>query len=93
LESPTLLNPTAAQIEDELDRLRADRLEFQEQRAFFDVSRQLSVQRAQQWQSATNASLQQTGQRNAAQFNSHLPPPSPRQYNFQPRPPLIPFFW
>ena len=86
-------NLTAAQIEDELDKLRAERMEFQEQRAFFDANRQQWVQRSQQWQAASNASLQQAGEGTAAEYGTYQTPYSPRQYNYQPLPPLIPFFW
>jgi hypothetical protein len=86
-------NLTANQIEDELDRLRADRLEFQQQRAFSDADRKQWLQRSQQWQSASSASLEQAGQGTAAEYGSYQTPTSPRQYNYQPLPPIVPFFW
>lgn len=86
-------NLTAAQIEDELDQLRADRLEFQQQRAFFDASRQQSMQRSEQWQAASNASMQEAGQGTASEYGTYQTPYSPREYNYQPLPPLIPYFW
>jgi uncharacterized protein YdiU (UPF0061 family) len=86
-------NLTAAQIEDELDTLRAERMDFQQQRAFFDAGRQRSLQQAQQWQAASNQSLQDAGQGTAAEYGTYQTPYSPRQYNYQPLPPIVPFFW
>jgi hypothetical protein len=88
-----LTNLTAAQIEDELNKLRADRMDFQQQRAFFDAGRQRSLQQAQQWQAASNQSLQDAGQGTAAEYGTYQTPYSPRQYNYQPLPPIVPFFW
>lgn len=86
-------NLSAAQIEDELDNLRADRMDFLQQRAVFETSRKLSQQQAQQWQAASNPSLQQAGQGTAAEYGTFQSPYSPRQYNYQPLPPIAPFFW
>jgi len=86
-------NLTAAQIEEELDRLRADRMEFEQQHAFFNTSRQFWADRSRQWQTASSTSLQQAGQGTAGQYDSFQSPYSPRQYNYQPLPPIVPFFW
>jgi hypothetical protein len=84
---------SASQIEDELDRLRAERMTFQQQRAFYNAGQQQWVQRAQQWQQASQGSLDQAGQGTAAEYSSYQTPMAPKQYNYQPLPPIVPFIW
>ena len=82
---------TAAQIEDTLTKIRARRLQTQQQRAAFDMGRQQSLQMAQQFH-ADHAQSCKSLASQAAQFGTNQTPLAPRQYDFQPRPPLIPFF-
>lgn len=86
-------NMSAAQIEDELDRLRAERLAFQQQRSAFNVAREDHVQMAEQFHSQQREILQQSGTGKAAEYGAYQSQYSPRQYNYQPLPPIVPFYW
>jgi hypothetical protein len=84
---------TAAQIEEKLYDLRAQRLGFEQERANFNVGRQNAMQRAQQFHADQRAVLQASGVGQAAGMGTYQTQYGPRQYNYQPAPPIIPFFW
>jgi hypothetical protein len=84
---------TAAQIEEKLLDLRAERLGFEQERANFNVGRQNAAQRAQQFHADQRVVLQQSGASQAAGMGTYQTQYGPRQYNYQPLPPIIPFFW
>jgi hypothetical protein len=84
---------TAAQIEDQIENIRAERLAFQQQRAAFNVGRQNAVTMAQQFRSQEQTALQQAGAGQAASFGTFQTQFAPRQYDWRPRAPLVPFFW
>jgi hypothetical protein len=68
-------------------------LAFEQERANFNLGRQNAVQRAQQFHADQRAVLQQSGVGQAAGMGTYQTQYSPRQYNYQPPPPIIPFFW
>jgi hypothetical protein len=84
---------TAAQIEDQIENIRAQRLAFQQQRAAFDVGRQNAVNMAQQFRTQEQAALQQSGVGQAGSFGTFQTQFAPRQYDWRPAPPIVPFFW
>lgn len=84
---------TAAQIEDQINAIRAKRLAFQQQRAGFEAGRQQSLQMAEQFQNEQREVLQQSGAGQAAGYGTYQSQFAPRQYNWQPLPPIVPFFW
>jgi hypothetical protein len=84
---------TAAQIEEELDHIRAERLAFQQQQTFFNTSREAMINNANQIRAASLPSLQEAGQGTAAEMGTYQTQFAPRQYNYQPLPPIIPFVW
>jgi hypothetical protein len=86
-------NLSASQIEDELNRLRAERLAFQQQRSAFNLAREEHVQMAEQFHNQQREILKQSGTGQAAEYGTFQSPMSPRQYNYQPLPPIVPFFW
>jgi NADH dehydrogenase/NADH:ubiquinone oxidoreductase subunit G len=88
-----VVNMTAAQLEDELNKLRAQRMGLQQQRAAFDIGRQHNVQVAQQFHEDQKSILQQSGVGQAGEFGTFQTQFGPRQYNYSPLPPIIPFFW
>ncbi len=82
-------NMTAAQLEDAIIAIRADRLSRQQQRAAFDQNREQMVQRVQQNRAAAQQRLDQRSS-SAAQFATHESPYRPPRYN--PPPPRRQFF-
>ncbi len=68
---------SAAQIEAELNNIRAQQLTFQQQRAAFDVGRQQSLQRAQQFHEQQRSVLEQSGVGQAAGFGTFQTPIAP----------------
>jgi len=84
---------TAAQIEDQINAVRAKRLAFQQQRAGFEAGRQQSLQMAEQFQNEQREVLQQSGTGQAAGYGTYQSQFAPRQYNWQPLPPIVPFIW
>ena len=84
---------TAAQIEDAMERMRAQRMALIDQRQVFDHSRQQQLKIAQQFEDASAASLKAAGEGNAGQFGTFQSQLAPRQYDYRPPPPLLPVFW
>ncbi len=84
---------TAAQIEEAMERMRADRLALVQQREVFDASRQQQVRIAQQMEAASNTARQEAANNQAAQYPTYQSQYSPRRYDYAPRPPLLPVFW
>jgi hypothetical protein len=88
-----VVNMTAAQLEDQVNKVRAERMAFQQQRAAYDLGRQHSVQVAQQFHEDQRSILQQSGVGQAAGYGTYQTQFGPRQYDYKPLPPIIPFFW
>lgn len=84
---------TAAQIEDAMERMRAQRMALIDQRQMFDQSRQQQLKIAQQFEDASAASKREAGQGEAGQFGTFQSQYAPRQYNYRPPPPVFPLFW
>ncbi len=84
---------TAAQIEEAMERMRADRLALVQQREVFDASRQQQVRMAQEMEAASNTARQDAANNQAAQYPTYQSQYSPRRYDYAPRPPLLPVFW
>ncbi len=84
---------TAAQIEEAMERMRADRLALLQQREVFDASRQQQVRMAQEMEAASNTARQEAANNQAAQYPTYQSQYSPRRYDYAPRPPLLPVFW
>jgi hypothetical protein len=88
-----LSNLTAAQIEDEITKVRSQRLTFQQQRGAFDVGRQQAVNMAHDYHTEEKAVLKESGVGQAAGYGTYQSQYTPRQYDYQPRPPIIPYLW
>jgi hypothetical protein len=93
LEISDVSQLTAAQIEDRIVRIRAQRLRYQRQRSAFDATREQQLRLARQFRDDNRAVLRESGARQAAQFGTNQTQLAPRQYDYRPPPPIIPFFW
>lgn len=84
---------TAAQIEEAIERMRAQRMALVQQREVFDYSRQQKVRMAQEMEEASSAARRDAGQNQAAQYGTFQSQYSPRRYDYRPAPPILPVFW
>ncbi len=84
---------TAAEIEDVLDNIRAQRMYLDQQRAVFNTGRENKLQISQQLQTASSEVRQNAASGEAAQYGQFQSHYSPRQYNYSPLPPIMPFWW
>jgi hypothetical protein len=86
---------SAAQIEDAIQNIRAKELHLKQERTVFDEGRALQAQSVDQFRSDQRAALQRAGESQSPKFSSFQTPMSPKQYDWRPRAPLIPWggFW
>ena len=84
---------TAAEIEDVLDNIRAQRMYLDQQCAVFNTGRENKLQISQQLQTASSEVRENAASGEAAQYGQFQSHYSPRQYNYSPLPPIMPFWW
>lgn len=82
---------SAAQIENAIHNIRAQELHMKQERSVFDQGRTFQAQTAQQFQTDQRAALQRAGESQAPKFGSYQTPMSPKQFDWRPLPPIIPF--
>jgi hypothetical protein len=85
---------TAAQIEEAIIRVRAERLSREQESAAFERSRQALVQATQRQHAREQAALEDAARRSPppANYRGYQSPYSPRRYDYQLPPPRI-FSW
>lgn len=86
---------SAAQIEEAIHNIRSKELHLRQDRAVFDTGRALQAQSVQQFQSDQRSAMQRAGSSQAGNFGTYQSHLAPKEYNWRPRAPLIPWggFW
>jgi hypothetical protein len=79
---------TAAQIEEAIIRVRAERLSRQQQSAAFEQSRQAMVKAVEKANASEQTALDRAASQPAAQYSGYQSPYSPRRYDYV-RPPGV----
>jgi hypothetical protein len=82
---------SASQIEDAIHNIRAKEMHLRQERSVFDQGRSLQAQSASQFQADQRAAMERAGQSQAPKFGSYQTPMAPKQFDWRPRAPLIPW--
>ncbi|MCC7086224.1 MAG: hypothetical protein IT427_14570 [Pirellulales bacterium] len=82
---------SAAQIEEAIQNIRSKELHLKQERAVFNQGRTEQMQSVERFRTDERSAMQRAGESKAGEFGSYQTPMSPKQYNWSPRAPLIPW--